>query len=60
MVVLISFEGDCDIDVWLFQYGDYFRFLLYFKVFIDGVVLSGKIEVDELMFMGELMFVVKQ
>lgn len=60
MAVLISPEGDCDIDARLLQYGDHFRLLPHSKVPTDGVVLSGKTEVDESMLTGESMPVVKQ
>ncbi|KAH7196386.1 E1-E2 ATPase-domain-containing protein [Fusarium flagelliforme] len=58
--VLITKEGDIDIDARLLQYGDVFKVLPHSRVPTDGIVISGKTEVDESMLTGEALPVVKQ
>ncbi|KAJ4137172.1 hypothetical protein NW768_002753 [Fusarium equiseti] len=58
--VLITKEGDTEIDARLLQYGDVFKVLPHSRVPTDGIVISGKTEVDESMLTGEALPVVKQ
>lgn len=57
--VLVAKEGDREIDARLLQYGDQFRVLPHCRVPTDGLVVSGKSEVDESMLTGESLPVVK-
>ncbi|KEY71823.1 hypothetical protein S7711_10222 [Stachybotrys chartarum IBT 7711] len=58
--VLVTKEGDCDIDARLLQYGDRFKVLPHSRVPTDGVVVSGTTEVDESMLTGESLPVLKR
>ncbi|KAJ4016217.1 hypothetical protein NW752_003340 [Fusarium irregulare] len=58
--VLFANEGDTEIDARLLQYGDVFKVLPHSRVPTDGIVISGKTEVDESMLTGEALPVVKQ
>lgn len=58
--VLVAKEGDAEIDARLLQYGDVFKVLPHCRVPTDGIVISGKTEVDESMLTGEALPVVKQ
>ncbi|CAG7561118.1 unnamed protein product [Fusarium equiseti] len=58
--VLITKEGDTEIDARLLQYGDVFKVLPHCRVPTDGIVISGKTEVDESMLTGEALPVVKK
>ncbi|KAJ4251055.1 hypothetical protein NW762_011706 [Fusarium torreyae] len=58
--VLVKKEGDCDIDARLLQYGDVFKVLPHTRVPTEGIVLSGRTEVDESMLTGESLPIVKQ
>ncbi|KAF4439567.1 Cu2+-exporting ATPase [Fusarium austroafricanum] len=58
--VLVEKEGDREIDARLLQYGDVFKVLPHSRVPTDGVVISGKTEVDESMLTGETLPIVKQ
>ncbi|TVY74304.1 P-type cation-transporting ATPase [Fusarium oxysporum f. sp. cubense] len=60
IAVLVEKEGDREIDVRLLQYGDVFKVLPHSRVPTDGIVLSGKTEVDESMLTGETLPIVKQ
>ncbi|KAF5590096.1 Cu2+-exporting ATPase [Fusarium subglutinans] len=60
IAVLVQKEGDREIDARLLQYGDFFKVLPHSRVPTDGVVLSGKTEVDESMLTGETLPIVKQ
>nr|RBQ91804.1 hypothetical protein FVER53263_12475 [Fusarium verticillioides] len=60
IAVLVEKEGDREIDARLLQYGDVFKVLPHSRVPTDGVVLSGKTEVDESMLTGETLPIVKQ
>ncbi|KAI1044277.1 hypothetical protein LB504_013018 [Fusarium proliferatum] len=60
IAVLADKEGDRDIDARLLQYGDIFKVLPHSRVPTDGIVLSGKTEVDESMLTGETLPIVKQ
>ncbi|OBS26041.1 hypothetical protein FPOA_06571 [Fusarium poae] len=58
--VLVSTESDHEIDARLLQYGDVFKVLPHSRVPTDGIVISGKTEVDESMLTGETLPIVKQ
>jgi Cu2+-exporting ATPase len=58
--VLVAMEGDREIDARLLQYGDVFKVLPHSRVPTDGIVLSGKTEVDESMLTGETLPIMKQ
>ncbi|KAF5667317.1 cu2+-exporting atpase [Fusarium heterosporum] len=60
MAVLVETAGDREIDARLLQYGDVFKVLPHSRVPTDGVVISGKTEVDESMLTGETLPIVKQ
>ncbi|EWY82045.1 Cu2+-exporting ATPase [Fusarium oxysporum NRRL 32931] len=60
IAVLVEKEGDREIDARLLQYGDVFKVLPHSRVPTDGIVLSGKTEVDESMLTGETLPIVKQ
>ncbi|KAF5672750.1 Cu2+-exporting ATPase [Fusarium denticulatum] len=60
IAVLVEKEGDREIDARLLQYGDVFKVLPHSRVATDGVVLSGKTDVDESMLTGETLPIVKQ
>ncbi|CVL08750.1 related to PCA1-P-type ATPase, controls intracellular cadmium level by enhancing cadmium efflux [Fusarium mangiferae] len=60
IAVLVDKEGDRDIDARILQYGDIFKVLPHSRVPTDGIVLSGKTEVDESMLTGETLPIVKQ
>jgi Cu2+-exporting ATPase len=60
VAVLVEKEGDCEIDARLLQYGDVFKVLPHSRVPTDGVVISGKTEVDESMLTGETLPILKQ
>ncbi|KPA35426.1 cu2+-exporting atpase [Fusarium langsethiae] len=57
--VLVAGDSDCEIDVRLLQYGDVFKVLPHCRVPTDGIVISGKTEVDESMLTGETLPIVK-
>ena len=57
--LLVTKEGDREIDARLLQYGDRFKVLPHTRVPTDGTVLTGKTEVDESMLTGESMPVFK-
>ncbi|KAM0550698.1 hypothetical protein ACHAPJ_008763 [Fusarium lateritium] len=58
--VLVEKEGDREIDARLLQYGDMFKVLPHTRVPTDGIVLSGKTEMDEFMITGEPLPITKQ
>ncbi|GKU22978.1 unnamed protein product [Fusarium langsethiae] len=60
VAVLVVGESDCEIDARLLQYGDVFKVLPHCRVPTDGIVMSGKTEVDESMLTGETLPIVKQ
>ncbi|WDK23599.1 heavy metal translocating P-type ATPase [Colletotrichum graminicola] len=53
-------SGDREIDARLLQYDDRFRVLPHSRVPTDGVVVSGRTEVDESMLTGESLPIVKE
>ncbi len=57
--LLVTEEGDREIDARLLQYGDRFKILPHTRVPTDGLVLTGTTEVDESMLTGESMPVLK-
>ncbi|PTD06527.1 P-type cation-transporting ATPase [Fusarium culmorum] len=60
IAVLVEGESDREIDARLLQYGDVFKVLPHCRVPTDGIVMSGKTEVDESMLTGETLPIVKQ
>lgn len=58
--VLVGKDGDREIDARLLQFGDQFKVLPHSRVPTDGVVVSGKSEVDESMLTGETLPIVKK
>ncbi|KAK1564204.1 heavy metal translocating P-type ATPase [Colletotrichum navitas] len=58
--VLVGGNGDREIDARLLQYDDRFRVLPHSRVPTDGVVVSGRTEVDESMLTGESLPIVKE
>ena len=58
--VLVTEQGDKEIDARLLQYGDVFRVAPDSRVPTDGTVLSGVSEVDESMITGESRPILKQ
>ncbi|RGP66584.1 cu2+-exporting atpase [Fusarium longipes] len=60
VAVLVTQGGDLEIDARLLQYGDVFKVQAHSRVPTDGIVISGRTEVDESMLTGETLPVVKQ
>ncbi|CEI63471.1 P-type cation-transporting ATPase [Fusarium venenatum] len=60
IAVLVLRESNHEIDARLLQYGDVFKVLPHSRVPTDGIVISGKTEVDESMLTGETLPIVKQ
>ncbi|KAM0289539.1 hypothetical protein ACHAO9_005815 [Fusarium lateritium] len=60
LAVLVEKEGDREIDARLLQYGDVFKVPPHSRVPTDGVVISGRTEVDESMLTGETLPILKQ
>lgn len=58
--VLVTREGDQEIDARLLQYGDQFKVLPHFRIPTDGLVVSGTSEVDESMLTGESLPILKK
>lgn len=58
--VLVGKDGDLEIDARLLQYGDQFKVLPHSRVPTDGLIVSGKIEVDESMLTGETLPIAKK
>ncbi|OIW25501.1 heavy metal translocating P-type ATPase [Coniochaeta ligniaria NRRL 30616] len=58
--VLVGKDGDREIDARLLQYGDQFKVLPHSRVPTDGLIVSGKTEVDESMLTGETLPIVKK
>lgn len=58
--VLVGKDGDREIDARLLQYGDQFKVLPHSRIPTDGLVVSGKTEVDESMLTGETLPIVKK
>lgn len=59
--ILVDREGQCTtIDARLLQYGDMFKVAPDTQIPTDGTVVEGSSEVDEAMFTGEFIPVVKQ
>ncbi|OPB43264.1 hypothetical protein A0O28_0111280 [Trichoderma guizhouense] len=57
--LIVTDEGEREIDARLFQYGDIFKVAPDSRIPTDGTVISGNSEVDESMMTGESMPVVK-
>lgn len=58
--MLVDRDGDREIDARLLQYGDRFKVLPHSRVPTDGLIVSGKTEVDESMLTGESLPVLKK
>ncbi|KAI6778627.1 uncharacterized protein J7T54_002895 [Emericellopsis cladophorae] len=58
--LLVTTAGDQEIDARLLQYCDSFKVLPHTRVPTDGIVTTGKTEVDESMLTGESMPVLKK
>lgn len=58
--LLITDDGDHEIDARFLQYGDRFKVLPHSRVPTDGVIVSGETDVDESMLTGESLPVLKK